>query len=102
MSQAGFAVSFIVFFSSTTFDLLANAGVDMPPIWTMFALTTLLFVPFAWIRRIGKMKYVNLGADVIILGSVLYLSIVAFQLIGTQGVATNIEAVNKQHWIVFL
>jgi len=85
LSQFSFTTTFIVFISSTVHQLCRASDVHVPPSWAVVGVTTLLFIPLGWIRRIGKMRIPTLIGDVIIVFAVLYVFVSAAVLIGRNG-----------------
>ena len=91
-SQFCFCASYYIFISATIQNLFANHHMVPPSTLNIMLVVWCCLTPLGWIRRIGKMKVVNLIGDAIIIIAILSVAATAIFKIWRDGVSNEIVA----------
>lgn len=91
-SQFCFCASYYIFISTTIQNLFLGHGMVPPSTFVIMLLVGLALTPLGWIRRIGKMKVVNLAGDVIIITAIFSVAATAALKLCRDGVSQEVVA----------
>lgn len=91
-SQFCFCSSYYIFISTTLQNICLNHGMEKPSTLAIMIGVASVLTPLGWIRRIGKMKVVNIIGDGIILFAILSVAVVAVFQIWRDGASSEVVA----------
>eukprot|EP00434_Breviolum_minutum_P011509 symbB.v1.2.010147.t1/scaffold660.1/size175713/4 len=89
-SQFCFCSSYYIFISTTIQNLYANHHLVAPSTLAIMLVVCCCLTPLGWIRRIGKMKVVNLIGNTIIIISILSVAATAVVKLWRDGVSKDV------------
>ncbi|CAJ1444256.1 unnamed protein product [Effrenium voratum] len=92
LSQFGFCTSYFVFICSTLQNICRGHGWEPPSNAVIMACVALVLTPLGWIRRISKMKVVNIIGDAIIMVAILAVAVAACLKLLREGPAPEVVA----------
>ena len=89
-SQFCFCSSYYIFISTTIQNLYANHHMVAPSTLAIMLVVCSCLTPLGWIRRIGKMKVVNLIGNTVIIISILSVAAIAIVKLWRDGVSKDV------------
>ncbi|KAI9595805.1 transmembrane amino acid transporter protein-domain-containing protein [Syncephalis fuscata] len=104
ISQIGFSCAYIIFIADTlqavTKSLSHCSAIVSVPVFICAQLAVL--VPFALIRRIERLGFASLMAELFMLFGIVYILYFDISILVSKGVAPTVQSLNTQHFALFI
>ena len=94
LTQFSFTLTGAAFISNTfkmTIDTLWGIETN---IWVYGAIIIAVFIPFSWVRNIGKFSFTFMLGNLLVLMAVLFVSVYCCMLINRDGIGEDIKFIN--------